>query len=247
MSENRFTIRLLPILAFLLVLPALIALGFWQLDRAEQKRSLQAKYDARMGDEPVAIGTELRNPADLQFHRISIAGYYDQSHTVLLDNRVHKGVAGYYVITPLRLNRSDTRVLINRGWVPLGADRATLPDVRPPKDLQRIIGVATVPHAKVFRLAPAEPIGATWQSVWQHMNMKRFTEAVSYPVQPVVVLLDPESQAGGFVRQWRRLDTGIAKHQGYAFQWFSLAAALAAIGLFFFFLRPKEDDDTKIM
>jgi len=240
-------IRLVPLLAFLLVFPTLIALGFWQLDRAEQKRSLQAKYDARMSDEPITIGDELKKPADLQFHRVSIAGYYDESHTVFLDNRVHKGVPGYYVITPLKLSRSKTRVLINRGWVPQGISRAKLPDVQPPESLQRIIGVATVPHAKVFRLAPAEPIGREWQQVWQHMDMKRFAEAVSYPVQPVVVLLDPASRAGGFVREWRRLDTGIALHQGYAFQWFSLAVALAAIGVFFFFLRAKEDDDTKII
>lgn len=247
MPAIRTNIRLVPLLAFLLVLPALIALGFWQLDRAEQKRSLQAKYDARMGDAPIAIGSELRKPEDLQFHRVSLAGYYDESHTVFLDNRVHKSIAGYYVITPLKLNRSETRVLVNRGWVPQGASRAELPDVQPPRTLQRILGVATVPHAKVFRLAPAEPIGEEWQQVWQHMDMKRFADAVSYPVQPVVVLLDPASRAGGFVREWKRLDTGITLHQGYAFQWFSLAVALAAIGVFFFFLRVKEDDNTKII
>ena len=79
------------------------------------------------------------------------------------------------------------------------------------------------------------------------MDMARFVEAVYFPVQPIVVLLDPESQAGGFIREWRRLDTGIAKHEGYAFQWFSMAVALAAIGIFFFFLRTKEDDDIKFM
>ena len=247
MSATRFNIQLVPTIAFLLVLPALIGLGFWQLDRAEQKRSLQARYDARMSDEPIAIGAELRNPQELQFRRVSISGYYDESHTIFLDNRVHKGVPGYYVITPLKLIRNETRVLVNRGWVPLGADRKKLPDVRPPKTLQRIIGVATVPHAKVFRLAPAAAIGKKWQQVWQHMNMKRFAGAVNYPVQPVVVLLDPASQAGGFVREWKRLDTGIAVHQGYAFQWFSLAVALVAIYLFLSLRRPKEDDDTKII
>lgn len=247
MVAIRFNIKLVPVLAFLLVFPALIGLGNWQLDRAEQKRSLQAKYDARMNDAPIMIGAELRKPDELQFHRISIIGYYDESHTVFLDNRVHKGVPGYYVITPLKLNRSETRVLINRGWVPLGTDRTKLPDVRSPNTLQRIVGVATVPLAKVFRLAPAEPIGKEWQQVWQHMNMKRFSEAVNYPVQPVVVLLDPASQAGGFVRQWKRLDTGIAVHQGYAFQWFSMAVALVVIVAFISFSRPKEDDDTKII
>jgi len=101
-----------------------------------------------------------------------------------------------------------------------------------------------VPHTKVFRLAPPEPLGKKWQPLWQHMNMKRFAEAVDYPVQPVVLLLDPESKAGGFVREWRRLDAGIAVHEGYAFQWFSLALALAAIFIFYSYGRPKEKDES---
>ena len=246
MPANRFIIRLAPTLAFLLVLPTLIGLGFWQLDRAEQKRSLQAEYDARMSETPIVIGAVLRKPEELQYHRVSIAGYYNESQTVLLDNRVHQGVPGYYVITPLKLSRSETRVLINRGWVPQGGDRTKLPDVRPPDTLQRIMGVATVPHAKVFRLAPAEPIGREWQQVWQHMDMKRFADAVSYPVQPIVVLLDPTNQAGGFVRQWRRLDTGITMHQGYALQWFSMAVVLVGIYAFYTLRRPKEDDTANI-
>jgi surfeit locus 1 family protein len=56
-----------------------------------------------------------------------------------------------------------------------------------------------------------------------------FRDNVTFPLQPIVILLDPDSSNGGFVRQWARLDAGIATHQGYAFQWFSLAAALAAI------------------
>ena len=244
MSVAGYITRLVPTLAFLLVLPVLIGLGFWQLDRAEQKIELQAQYDARLSETPITIGAALRQPAELQYHRVSISGYYDHSHTVYLDNRVHKGVPGYYVITPLRLDNSETRVLVNRGWVRLGTDRAKLPDVQPSRMLQQITGVATVPHAKVFRLAPAEPIGKQWQQVWQHMSMKRFAEAVSYPVQPVVVLLDPASQAEGFVRQWRRFDAKVTIHQGYAFQWFSMAVVLVGIYAFYTLRRSKEDDNS---
>jgi surfeit locus 1 family protein len=232
--------NIVPVIAFLVVLPILISLGFWQLDRARQKQELQAMYDTRMNDTPVSIGERLQAPEELQFYRVEVKGYYDTNYTILLDNRVHEGQVGYFVVTPLRIAGSQTRVLVNRGWVPLGEDRSTIPETPAPKGLQYVVGIATVPHAKVFRLAPPPALTSQWQPVWQHMNMKRFAEAVSFPLQPVVVLLDPESEAGGFVRQWKRLDTGIAVHQGYAFQWFSLAVALCAIFLFFVFGRSRE-------
>lgn len=231
--------EIVPIIAFLLVLPVLISLGFWQLDRAEQKRELQAMYDTRMSDTPVSVGARVQAPEELQFYRVAVKGYYEPAYTIFLDNRVHEGQVGYFVVTPLRVDGSQTRILVNRGWVPLGADRSTIPDAPTPKGLQYVVGVATVPHAKVFRLAPPPALTSQWQPVWQHMNMQRFAEAVSFAIQPVVVLLDPQSDAGGFVRQWKRLDTGIAVHQGYAFQWFSLAVALCAIFLFFTFGRTR--------
>ncbi|KPK47428.1 MAG: hypothetical protein AMS22_16615 [Thiotrichales bacterium SG8_50] len=236
--------KTVPVIAFLLVLPLLIGLGFWQLDRAKQKRELQSMYDARMSDTPVSVGTRVQAPEELQFYRVAVKGFYDSALTILLDNRVHEGQVGYFVVTPLRIAGSETRVLINRGWVPLGADRSTIPDVPAPKGPQYVVGVATVPHAKVFRLAPPPALTSQWQPVWQHMDMKRFAEAVSFPIQPIVVLQDPDNDAGGFVRQWKRLDTGIAVHQGYAFQWFSLAVALCAIFVFFMFGRNRDSDQT---
>jgi surfeit locus 1 family protein len=239
--------NIVPTLAFLLVMPLLVALGFWQLDRAQQKRELQAMYDARMNDTPATIGSRVQAPEELQFYRVTAKGHYDPGHSIYLDNRVHNGQVGYFVVTPLRIAGTETRVLVNRGWVALGTDRDALPDIAPPAGLQRVEGVATVPHEKVFRLAPPPAITGEWQPVWQHMNMKRFGEAVSYPIQPVVILLDPASDAGGYVREWRRLDTGIAVHQGYAFQWFSLAVALAAIFVFLIFGRRNRDDTEHTM
>lgn len=243
MVRIQFKPHLAPTLAFVFFLPILISLGFWQLDRADQKRRLQALFDARMHNAPVAIGEKKVDAENMRFQRVDISGFYDIDNSVYLDNRVRAGRAGYHVITPLRLARSQTRVLINRGWIPLGKDRSHLPDVTPPSGRQHIQGIATVPHEKSFRLAPAESLRDKWQSIWQHMDMKRYAGAVPFPVQPVVVLLDPDSQSGGFVREWKRLDTGIAVHQGYAFQWFSLAVALVAIFLFVNFRKSSRTYD----
>jgi surfeit locus 1 family protein len=74
------------------------------------------------------------------------------------------------------------------------------------------------------------------------MDMKRYAAMVPFPIQPVVVLLDPGSRASGFAREWNRLDTGIAVHQGYAFQWFMLAGATLIVYLFLSLRRPRPSD-----
>ena len=211
------------------LLPLFVYLGYWQLQRAEEKRLLQMEYDSRASGPAVQVENRLQRPEELQFYHVVAKGYFETQYQILIDNRVHQGRAGYHVITPLRLPNSEVRLLVNRGWIPLGPDRDRLPDFETPSGLLQITGVATVPAEKYFTLAQPEP---GWQRVWQNMDMARYAAAVPFPVQPVVVLLDSENTAGGFTRDWSRLDAGISVHQGYAFQWFMLAAALFAIDLF---------------
>lgn len=230
--SRRFRPGLAPTLAVAFLLPLLLYLGYWQIERAQEKRVLQAEYDARATGPAIQVEPRLQRPAELQFYRVVARGYYETDHQVLIDNRVHQGRVGYDVITPLRLQDSDMRLLVNRGWIPQGEDRSHLPDFETPKGLQEIIGVATVPSEKYFTLASPAPLDHGWRTLWENMDMERYAAAVPFPVQPVVVLLDPKSPAGGFTRDWMRLDAGIAIHKGYAFQWFMLAATLVAIYLF---------------
>lgn len=221
-----------PTLAVAALLPAMVALGFWQLHRADEKRVLQEEYDARATGPAVRIEPRVQRAEDLRFYRVTVRGTYETANQLYIDNRVHQGRAGYHVVTPLRIEDSDVRVLVNRGWVPLGPDRAQLPLASIPAGAQEITGIATVPSDKPFRLGAEAALRHDGQTLWQHMDLVRFAASVRYPVQPVIVLLDADSAAGGFTREWNRLDAGIAVHQGYAFQWFMLAAALLAIYLF---------------
>ncbi len=227
----RFAPRLLPTLATVALLPLVLGLGFWQLDRAEHKARLQTEYDARTHGPIVSIGVSLQPAETLRFYRVVAKGRYDGDRQILLDNRVHRGQVGYHVITPLVIEGSETRVLVNRGWVALGMDREHLPAIDTPTGVQEIFGVAMVPAERVFTLGKPGAVSGQWEPVWQTMDMARFKAAVNYPVQPVVVLLDPASPAGGFVRAWSRLDAGIATHKAYAFQWFALAIALLTLYL----------------
>jgi surfeit locus 1 family protein len=249
MARRRFRPRLVPTVSFLIVLPTLIGLGVWQLHRAAEKRQLQDLYDARTEGPPIAVGGRIQAAEALRYRRVKFRGTYEPKYTVLIDNRVHEGHAGYHVVTPVRIAGTETRILVNRGWVPVGGDRSRLPDTTPPTGMQTFVGVATVPLKHVFRLSAPPPLGNTWQPVWQHLQIDRYAKAVPFSIQPVVVLLDPASPAGGYVRHWNRLNAGIAMHEGYAFQWFSMALALAALYLFVNFrrvdIRGEDEDDSQ--
>lgn len=235
---RRFRPGLIASVAVALLLSLFLSLGYWQLQRAEEKRQLQAEYDTRANGPAVQVERRVQRAEELQFYRVVAKGQYETDYQILIDNRVHQGRVGYHVITPLKLQDSEVRLLVNRGWIALGESRDRLPVIDTPAGLQQITGVATVPAEKYFALAQPE---SGWQRVWQNMDMARYSASVPFPVQPVVVLLDPADAAGGFIRDWSRLDAGISVHQGYAFQWFMLAAALASIYLFMVLRRRDAD------
>ena len=235
---KKFRPSLAATFGFIVVLPALIALGIWQLNRASQKEALQNEYDARSQQSPVALGAKPVDREQIRYYRVTATGTYDYAHQFLVDNRVQDTQVGYHVITPLKIHGSNTLVLVNRGWVIGNPDRKVLPETDGPKGAVQVDGVAVVPHDKVFQLAKEPKIGTEWPKVWQRVNIKRFAGAVQNPVQPIVILLSPDSNAGGFSRKWQKLNTGIAINEGYAFQWFSMALALTGI---YFLVNLKPD------
>ncbi len=238
-GRARLRAGLVPTLATLILLPALVGMGLWQLDRADQKQRLQAEYDRRQTETPKRLLSVVEEPETLRYRPVTARGRYEPAYQFLLDNRVHQGQVGYYVLTPLRIEGGDVRILVNRGWVALGSDRQQLPDVAPPENDVEIAGVATIPLGKGFRLGAVKPAGPGWQPVWQYLDLAEYARSVPFPIQPAVVLLDPRSP-GGLVRQWARLDAGIQTHLGYALTWFSLAVALLAI---YILVNVRRNDD----
>src|SRR5687768_9896616 len=89
-----------------------IALGNWQAGRAEHKRSL-----AEQQAQGAAVEISAVSSTDHVNKKIAATGEFVPQYTVLLDNKLRQGRAGYEVLTPLRLAGSSTHVLVNRGWV----------------------------------------------------------------------------------------------------------------------------------
>jgi len=222
-----FRPRWFPTLAAVVSIALMVKLGFWQYDKAEQKRLLQSTFDARLGESPAALPGNVSNIEEWRYRRIRATGRYETQYQILLDNQVEGQVAGYHVITPFRAENTKALLLVNRGWIPAG-DRSRLPFVETPAGVVEIRGYAWVP-GKYYELAT--PSGE-WQTLWQNVDMARYATAVPFSVFPFILRLDASSTAGGFSRNWPQPAERIEKHVGYALQWWGFAGAALAIWVF---------------
>src|SRR5436305_11852143 len=87
-----------------------VLLGNWQARRAEEKRTLAAEFDQALRSPPIALAPGV-DTARLIHKHVAARGRFVAEHTVLLDNKLRGGRAGYEVVTPLRLAASDSHVL----------------------------------------------------------------------------------------------------------------------------------------
>jgi len=228
-----FRPSLWPSLATLALLPVLLGLGQWQLERAAWKQGLVDAHAARIGEPAQPLqGVLASSGADLEYRQVTARGVYDLDHQLLLDNQIYRGAAGYHVLTPLHLEVAESGadwVLVNRGWVPLGESRSQLPAVTGPAERIELHAMIKLPPSKAFGPAAVEDSGTRWPQVVQRLETGPIGTRLGRPLLPLVLQLD-KADPGGFVRDWKPV-YGITpdKHRAYAAQWFTLALVLLLI------------------
>lgn len=210
-------------LVFLVAIAILLALGFWQLDRAHQKQQYLQSYQQNQQLPPLSLAQVPQDYASARFQRVSVRGSWDAQHQFFLENQRYQKQEGYFVITPLRIQGSNTVLLVNRGWVPLGAQRSQLPTLPPVSGTITIIGLLQLFPSKHFVLKTIND--PNWPSRIQKLDPSELAEKLHTSIYPYYLLLLPDQQQG-FVRDWQISVAGPEKHWGYAFQWFALAVTL---------------------
>lgn len=224
MPQLEFRPRLAPTLAAVAAVLVTALLGNWQLNRAAEKARLQQRIDHAAERAPWHIGPAPVEARDVDYFRVEASGEFDSNGTLYVDNRVHRGVPGYEVITPLRLGISTRYVLVKRGWVQAGPSRTRLPEIVTPPGVVTVTGVALPGNPRVFELSTQVQAGRLWENV----TVDRYHQAYALDLQPIIIQQDNEL-GDGLVREWRRPDTGIDRHRGYALQWFSMCAVIIVI------------------
>ncbi len=214
---------------------ATVSLGQWQTRRAEQKLALQAQRDAAESAAPIAVSAhdlaELPRRVPL---RVKLRGRFAYRETVWLDNRMMDGRAGFFVVTPLTIEGTQTAILVMRGFAARDpADRQRLPAIGEPPGEVVVEGLAVAEAPRLLELG-AGPRPGPLPAIWQNLDYAAFEQASGRRVARIVVQQTSEGD-DGLARRWLRPSAGVEKHRGYAFQWYALAvllAVLAAVVLF---------------
>jgi surfeit locus 1 family protein len=211
-------------------LAAFVSLGTWQLGRAREKQALTDSFLA--GSRDIVDATK-RGLGDLpRYQQVRLRGSYDVDRQFLLDNMPSSaGRPGYRVLTPLERSDGLGWVLVDRGWVPLGATREDLPDIAVGVGRREVSGTLDALPIPGLRVGPAGSPGAgSWPRVLLFPTEADVESVLGVDVESRIILLDAGAP-DGFERKWRpALGFGPERHLGYAIQWF--AFALVAIVLF---------------
>jgi surfeit locus 1 family protein len=216
-------------------------LGVWQLDRARQKETLQARLEAR-GNEPLLAAAALaRKAGDVPaqtYRRVRLAGHWIATHTVFLDNRQMQDQVGFFVVTPLQLDASHDVVLVQRGWVARNfSDRAKLPAVATPPGAVEIEGIVATAPARLFEFSAAAS-----GVIRQNIDPVSFAQETGLALLPLAVVesATPANAHDGLERHWPPPAINVQVNYGYAFQWFAIGAVIAFLYVWFRIVRPRQ-------
>jgi surfeit locus 1 family protein len=212
------------------LLVLLVCLGRWQLRRAHEQQQLFDEFAS--GSDATRV-LDRTTPPLARFQHVGASGRYDAAHQILIDNMVSDdGRAGYYVVTPFALSGGGW-LLVNRGWIGMGASRAVRPEVGVSEQERTLHGrVDHLPSAGLHmgRPAPPEPPYPVLATFPTFAELAALLPQRTWTPGAELVLLDA-GEADGYRRVWTPPGFPPVRHLAYAVQWFGLAAALTVIYL----------------
>jgi len=157
---------------------------------------------------------------------VTLRGELLAAHTLFLQNRLHHGKPGYYVVQPLR-GRDGRNVLVLRGWSAVAA--------LPPTPAGEVI-LEGVQRERLPRAYETGELASG--NVRQNITVGEFGAWSGLAMAPHVieqrsalVVTRPPAPPDGLVRDWPSAEAGAEKNEAYALQWYALAAL--SVVLFF--------------
>lgn len=207
---------------------AMVAAGFWQLQRLDERKEFNQRVIERSQSEPVSVRSviEQLEEGSLTFDQaewlpVTIRGTYlpDQ---ILNFNKSQGGRAGDNVLTAIVSDEGDT-VIVNRGFIPLGIDVPAAP-----MTAVELFGYVRLTEVRdrggVTDADGGEPLTET-----RRVDVPRLAEQLPGDVAPFFVQLiasEPPIEVGD-PEPVVLPELSNGPHLSYAVQWFAFAACVA--------------------
>jgi cytochrome oxidase assembly protein ShyY1 len=206
----------------------MVLLGNWQLSRYHERAAINQRIDSSARISPVPVGEALpapggaagtaghAPPAGAAWTRVTVAGRYDDTNTILIRGRTVDSQVGFEVVTPLLL-ADGTALLVDRGWIPPADGSAMTPPHVPPAPADQVTTIGRV-HLSESRPAAIDRSDGRLET--RRISVPRIATKLPYPVYGAYLLLDEQTppadqafsaipvehendwQNGGYVIQW---------------------------------------------
>lgn len=219
------------------MLVVLLGLGIWQIEQLHRKEALIAELRLRSSGPAISLPADDSVPAaDLMYRPVTVTGHYMHEAEMHLLNRVHRGVPGMDLVTPLLRSDGGPAILVDRGWVPMdwtGTPVAAAVDVT-------VTGIVRTPPEP----GPFTPDNRPEKNDWYYVDLVAMAGNASVlpfpdyyiyataetPAEPASGAVPPAGGEGPDYPVPHEWTVDLPNnHLSYAITWFSLAVALAAI------------------
>ena len=240
-----FSPSIVPTLGFLLLLPVLLRLGVWQLDRADEKHQLisDLKHQSQAEAVPLEKALQQEKPDMMP---VTSDGRLIPNVTLVTDNQTKNGRLGYEVYGLWQAKNVDMPIIISRGWLPRKDFYQKVPQI-PTFEGSTIEG--SLYYSKGHN--PVVANNAEWQQfegVWligqfDFQTLAEKVKQMGYDSAPFIIRLKADDNSE-FVRQWELIASPPEKHIAYAIQWFAMALALVLLFIILNLKRVKNNEST---
>lgn len=233
------------IIVTVLVLAAsgvMIRLGIWQLDRLEGRRAFNAQVLSQRDQPPFVIDQNgvHADLASMEFRSVEAVGEFDYSNQILLGNQGYEDRLGVHLLTPLRIDGSESYILIDRGWVPYEDVVANDLEKHNETGTIKVSGILRASQGKVGLKNCVDENNLTVGSILQIwcVDLGSIEQQLSYQLLDSYVWQTPVGeQTSPPYRSQLNFEISEGPHLGYAIQWFTFTALLI-IG-YPFFIRKE--------
>ena len=142
---------------------------------------------------PVIKGTDVVSaiglPTEQVMHRkVLIRGTYDFNREIYIKNRRLDEDPGVIALTPVKIEGTNTRILVNRGFIPLHKYTHPLPAEFRNESNAQFVGLIKESSRRRF-LAPSDPIVSadSWQHEFIRIEVPHLQAQYPYPLAPFYV------------------------------------------------------------
>jgi len=205
-------------------------LGLWQIERGQAKTGIIDEFNANLESEPQYLDDRAK-----KWDRVFVKGTWENSRQILIDNVIHRGVAGYKVLTPLRVLESDKLILVDRGWIKRNKYRENLPDIDLLENELTVSGILESPELGL--VLSDDLVSPDWPKVSQTKNPKVLLKEYDENTYNLILLADPVLKNSLEYIKITPTNMMPSKHYGYAAQWFSMFLVLCLMFIWYGYKR----------